>query len=210
MKVDVLNLEGRKVGEASLSDEVFGLRPRVDILHRVVVWQDARRRSGTAQAKTRGEVVGSGAKIGRQKGSGRARHGDRKAGLFRGGAKAFPPRTRNYDYPLPKRIRRLGLRHALSAKASAGELSVFDDLSLDEPRTATLRRKFESLDLMDSLIVAGDSPQRNFSLAARNLPTVDVLPTRGINVRDVLRRRRLVLSRESVSALESRLSEGRG
>lgn len=206
MKCPVTTLDNKKAGEIELKDEVFALPVRQDILSRVVAWQLARRRSGTASTKTRGEVRGSTRKIYRQKGTGRARHGAIRANIFRGGGVAHGPRPRDFSVDLPKKVRRLGLKTALSAKAAEGRLIVIDAAKADKPRTGELRRKLEALGLGKTLIVCGEQLDENFSLAARNIVGVDVLPQIGANVHDILRHDTLVLTKEAVQALEARLT----
>jgi large subunit ribosomal protein L4 len=204
MKADIQTLSAESAGTLELSDAIFGLEPRQDILHRMVVWQLAKRQAGTHHAKTRGEVNRTTKKLGNQKGSGGARHGSRRAGIFVGGGKAFGPRPRSHAIDLPKKVRALALRHALSAKARAEELVVLDAASVGEPKTKALRLAFAKLGLDNALIIDGTEVEANFALAARNLPNIDVLPVQGINVYDILRRRKLVLTKAAVAALEER------
>ncbi|MDA7946336.1 MAG: 50S ribosomal protein L4 [Hyphomicrobiaceae bacterium] len=204
MKADVTTLEAKKAGTVDLPDSVFGLEPRADILHRMVRYQLAKRRAGTVSVKGRSEIVGSTAKIMRQKGSGRARHSTRKVNLFRGGGKQFGPKPRDHSISLPKKIRALALRHALSAKAKSDEIVVLDNASLKEAKTGALRKKFDKLGLASALIVDGAEVDEKFSLAARNIVGIDVLPVQGINVYDILRRDKLVLTKAAVEALEAR------
>ncbi len=206
MKCPVTTLDNRPNGEIELSDAVFGLPVRDDILARVVKWQLARRRRGTASTKTRGEVQGSTRKIYRQKGTGRARHGSIRANIFRGGGVAHGPRPRSHAFDLPKKVRRLGLKTALSAKAAEGRLIVLEEAKAESPRTKELKKRLDELGLSSALIVAGESLDDNFSLAARNLVGIDVLPQIGTNVHDILRHDHLVLTKEAVQALEARLT----
>jgi large subunit ribosomal protein L4 len=205
MKVDVLTLkDGKAAGSVDLNDDIFGLEPRSDILHRMVVWQLAKRRAGTRKTQTRGEVSGSTRKIVRQKGSGGARHGNRKAPQFRGGGKAMGPVVRDHAIGLPKKVRALALRHALSSKRAAGALIVLDDARMDAPKTKDLRRAFDTLGLRSALVIDGESLDENFMRAARNIPMVDVLPAAGINVYDILRRDTLVLTKAALEQVEAR------
>lgn len=204
MKAEVTTLDAEKAGTVDLPDEIFGLDPRADILHRMVTWQLARRRAGTHKAKTRAEVRATGAKMYRQKGTGRARHGARTAGLFRGGGKVHGPQPRSHEIGLPKKVRALALKHALSTKARTDALVVLEKASLDEPKTRALRERLEKLGLGDALIIDGAEVDRNFDLAARNIGGIDVLPVQGINVYDVLRRNKLVLTRAALEALQER------
>ncbi|MEM8986968.1 MAG: 50S ribosomal protein L4 [Pseudomonadota bacterium] len=205
MKLDVVTLDAGKAGSVDLADEVFGLEPRRDILHRMVTYQLAKRQQGTHKAKERNEIAGSSKKIVRQKGSGGARHGNKKAPLFRGGGKAHGPRPRSHAIDLPKKVRRLALKHALSAKAGASELIVLDAANLSEPKTKGLVSSFAKLNLTNALIIDGPELDNNFRLAARNIPNIDVLPLAGANVYDILRRDKLVLTKAAAAALEERL-----
>lgn len=204
MKIDVKTLDAADAGSVELADHIFGLEPRADILHRMVVWQLARRRAGTHKAKDRGEVSYSTAKLYKQKGTGRARHGSRRVGVFRGGGKAFGPVSRDHAHDLPKKVRALALRHALSAKAKADELIVLDQAVAAEPKTKALKQSFEKLGLQNALIIGGAEIDVNFGLAARNVAGIDVLPVQGINVYDVLRCKQLVLTKAAIEALEER------
>jgi large subunit ribosomal protein L4 len=204
MKADIQTLAAGSAGTLELSDAIFGLEPRQDILHRMVMWQLAKRQAGTHQAKTRGEVNRTTKKLGNQKGSGGARHGSRRAPIFVGGGKAFGPRPRSHAIDLPKKVRALALRHALSAKAQAAELVVLDTAEVGEAKTKPLRLAFAKLGLDNALIIDGADINANFALAARNLPNIDVLPVQGINVYDILRRRKLVLTKAAIAALEER------
>jgi len=183
---------------------VFGLEPRPDILQRMVRYQLAKRRAGTVSVKDRSKVTASTAKIYRQKGTGRARHGSRKAGLFRGGGKTFGPVPRSHAIDLPKKVRALALKHALSAKAKSDTLVVIDKCELKEAKTKELKSRFAKLGLGSVLIIDGAELHEAFARAARNLPQVDVLPVQGINVYDILRHEKLVLTKAAVEALEAR------
>ena len=204
MKANVTTLDARKSGSVDLPDVIFGLEPRADILHRMVRYQLAKRRAGTVMVKDRSQITGSTAKIMKQKGSGRARHKTRKANLFRGGGKAFGPKPRDHSISLPKKFRALALRHALSAKAKSNELIVLEKAEIKQPKTGGLKKKLEKLGLASALIVDGVELEKNFVLAARNIAGVDVLPAQGINVYDILRRDKLVLTKAAVEALEAR------
>lgn len=205
MEVDVLTLSGDKSGTVELKDDIFGLEPRRDILHRYVVWQMAKRQAGTHKTKERGEVTGTTKKFVRQKGSGGARHGNRKAPQFVGGGKAHGPRVRSHAIDLPKKVRRLALRHALSAKQGAASLIVLDEARLDDPKTKALIAKFAGLGVKNALIV-DRTVDESFARAARNIDNVDVLPVMGANVYDILRRDKLILTKAAVEALEARLA----
>jgi large subunit ribosomal protein L4 len=204
MKADVITLDASSVGSIELSDDVFALEPRTDILQRMVRYQLSKRQAGTHKAKQRSEVNGPNKKIYKQKGTGQARHGNDKPPQFRGGGRAFGPVPRSHAHDLPKKVRALALKHALSAKAKSNAIVVLDKAELPEPKTANLRGKFDGLGLMNALIIDGASLQDNFALAARNIPNVDVLPVHGINVYDILRRDKLVLTRAAIEALEER------
>jgi large subunit ribosomal protein L4 len=206
MKLEVKTLAAKKAGEIELDDAIFGLTPRADILHRMVRWQLAKRRAGTHDTLERGEVNRTHSKWGRQKGGGRARHGSRNAGIFRGGAKAHGPSPRDYSFSLPKKVRALALKLALSSKAGSSALVVLEDVKLDAPKTAALRAALDKLKLRNALIIGGAELDANFALAARNLPNIDVLPAQGINVYDVLRHETLVLTKDAVGALHARFA----
>ena len=205
MKLDVQTLAAKTSGSVDLDDGVFGLEPRKDILHRMVRYQLAKRQAGTHQVQERGDVSKTTKRIGRQKGGGTARHGNGSVSQFRGGAKAHGPRSRSHAHDLPKKVRALALKHALSAKASAKELIVIDDAKLKAPKTADLRKSLEKLGVKNGLVVGGASLDENFARAARNIPNLDVLPSQGANVYDILRRHTLVLTREAVEDLQGRL-----
>jgi large subunit ribosomal protein L4 len=208
MKLDVVTLDAGKAGSIELSDEIFGIAEiRGDILQRVVTWQLAKRRSGNHKIQVRNEVSRTGKKMYKQKGTGGARHGSRRAAQFVGGAKAHGPVVRSHAFDLPKKVRALGLKHALSSKAKDGSLVVLDAAKVDAPKTAALRTRFDKLGLKNALIITGAEVDKSFALAARNIPNVDVLPNAGLNVYDVLRRETLVLTREAVEAIQARLTE---
>ncbi len=204
MEVDVITLDADKSGTVTLRDDVFGLEPRRDILHRYVVWQMAKRQAGTHKAKERGEVAGTTKKFVRQKGSGGARHGNRKAPQFVGGGKAHGPRVRSHAHDLPKKVRRLALKHALSAKQNAAELIVVDEAKMGDAKTKALVEKFAKLGVKSALII-DTTVDENFARAARNIPNVDVLPVIGANVYDILRREKLILTKAAVEGLIQRL-----
>tara|TARA_R110002167_G_scaffold303257_1_gene507533 strand:- start:612 stop:1232 length:621 start_codon:yes stop_codon:yes gene_type:complete len=205
MQAEVKTLDNGDAGSIELSEGVFGLPARKDILHRVVTWQLAKRRAGTHKVKERGEVRGAGGKIYKQKGTGKARHSDRKAHIFVGGGVVHGPRVRDHGFSLPKKVRSLGLRTALSVKQAEGKLIVLDDAKLGDSRTKTLKGKLEGLGWQDVLIIDGAAPDENLQRAARNLPKVQVLPCIGANVYDILLRDTLVLTKAAVEQLEARL-----
>jgi len=204
MKCPVIDLDNKSAGDIDLADEVFAVAPRPDIVQRVVLWQLARRRAGTHKTKGRSEVTGTTAKVWAQKGGGRARHGSRKANLFRGGGVTFGPQPRSHETNLPKKIRRLGLRSALSAMQADGRLVVLDQAQVAEPKTAALAGRLKALGWSNTLIIDGAAPDENFRLAASNIPGIDILPGVGANVYDILRHDLLVLTRQGVAALEAR------
>lgn len=205
MKLDVIKLDGGKAGEIELNEALFGLEPRADILHRVVRWQRAKAQAGTHSTLTRAEVSYSTKKIYKQKGTGGARHGSKKAPIFRHGGVAKGPISRSHAHDLPKQFRALGLKHALSAKAKAGELVVIDTAELAAPKTAELAKAKAALGWKRALIIDGNTVNENFVKAARNLEGIDVLPTIGANVYDILKRDVLVITKAGVEALEARL-----
>jgi large subunit ribosomal protein L4 len=205
MKFDVIKLDGGKAGSIDLNDALFGLEPRADILHRVVRWQRAKAQAGTHSTLTRAEVSYSTKKIYRQKGTGGARHGSKKAPIFRHGGVVKGPTPRSHAHDLPKQVRALGLRHALSAKFKAGELVILDAATMAEVKTAVLAKQVSELGWKRVLIIDGASVDENFALAARNIDGIDVLPTMGANVYDILKRDTLVITKAGVEALEARL-----
>ena len=208
MKLDVIKLDGGKGGSIELSDAIFGIEEiRGDILQRVVTWQLAKRRAGTHKIQVRNEVSRTSKKMYKQKGTGGARHGSRRAAQFVGGAKAHGPVVRSHAFDLPKKIRALALLHALSSKARNGDLVVVDSLALPEAKTAALRATLGKIGLVNALVIAGAEVDGNFRLAARNIPNLDVLPNAGLNVYDVLRRRTLVLTKDAVEAINARFAE---
>ena len=204
MELQVSTLDGKKAGAVTLSDAIFGLEPREDILHRMVRYQLAKRQAGTHKTKPRGEIRATTAKMFRQKGTGRARHGSARVPQFRGGGRAHGPRPRSHAIDLPKKLRALALRHALSAKVKSEALILLDKAVAKDAKTAPLRAKFDKLGLGSALIVDGSDLDANFRLAARNIPGVDFLPVQGINVYDILRRDQLVLTKAAIEALEAR------
>ncbi|MBK5957899.1 50S ribosomal protein L4 [Rhodoplanes elegans] len=204
MEFTVTTLDGDTAGSIDLSAEIFGLEPRADLIQRCIVWQLSRRQAGTHAVKNRAEIWRTGKKMYKQKGTGSARHGSARVPQFRGGGRAFGPQPRSHAIDLPKKVRSLALRHALSAKAKDGGIVVLDKAALDDGKTKTLKARFEKLGLANALIIDGAELESKFSLAARNIPNIDVLPIQGINVYDILRRNKLVLTRAAVDALEAR------
>jgi large subunit ribosomal protein L4 len=206
MKADVTTLEAAKAGTVELADAIFGLKPRPDLIHRMVRYQLLRRMAGTHHAQDRSEVNVTGKKMFKQKGTGSARHGDKSVPQWRGGGKAFGPKPRSHAIELPKKVRALALRHALSAKAQAGEVVVLDKAVSKDGKTSGLKDQFAKLDWTNVLIVDGAEIEVGFVRAVRNLPNIDVLPVQGINVYDILRRKKLVLTKAAVEALEQRFA----
>jgi large subunit ribosomal protein L4 len=206
MQLTIMSLDGEAAGSIELPDAIFGLEPRPDILHRCVRWQLAKRQRGTHDVKNRAEINRTGKKIYRQKGTGSARHGPARVNLFRGGGRSFGPTPRSHAIDLPKKVRALALKHALSAKAKDGGIIVLDKATVKDGKTAALRKNFGKLGLTSALIIDGAEFEADFVRAARNIPDIDVLPVQGINVYDILRRRKLVLTRSALQALEARFA----
>ncbi len=206
MKTKVITLDNKEAGEITLNKEIFGLPVRKDILHRVVNWQLAKRQAGTHKTKERSEIQGTTAKAYKQKGTGRARHGSLRVVQMRGGATAFGPRVRSHEHGLPKKMRKLGLKTALSLKLSEGKLTIIKDINIDSPKTALVNKTLKSLGLSSVLLIDGAKVNENFKKAISNIIKVDVLPAVGANVYDILRRDSLVLTEEAVKLLEEALA----
>ena len=204
MDMKVTTLEGKEAGSVTLSDAIFGLEVRPDIIQRCVIWQLAKRRAGTHAVKNRADIWRTGKKMYAQKGTGGARHGSARVPQFRGGGRAFGPQVRSHEIGLPKKVRALALKHALSAKAQAGEIVVLDKAQSSDGKTKGLKERFGKLELTNALIIDGAEIEPSFAMAARNIPNIDVLPVQGINVYDILRRKNLVLTKAAVEALEAR------
>jgi large subunit ribosomal protein L4 len=204
MKLGVTSLDGASAGEIELSDEVFGLEPRADLIARMVNYQLAKRRAGSAKTLGRADIARTGKKMYKQKGTGGARHGSMRVPQFRGGGRAMGPVIRSFEHDLTQKVRQLAMRHALSAKAKAGELIIWADADLAEGKTKLLREGFKKASIDNVLIVDGAEVNANFALAARNLQKVDLLPVQGANVYDIMRRTKLVLTKAAVEALEAR------
>ena len=205
MEVEVKTLSGEAAGKVELPDDTFALEPRADILHRVIRWQMAARQAGTHKTKSRGEINATGKKMYRQKGTGRARHSDKKATQFRGGAKPHGPRVRSHAHDLPKKFRALGLKHALSAKLKDDALIVIDQASVETAKTKVLREQFSGLGVSSALVIDGEV-NADFAKAARNLQGVDVLPVAGLNVYDIMRAKSLVLTKAAVDGIGARFA----
>jgi len=207
MELAITTLDGKSAGKAKLDDAIFGIEDiRGDILQRTVRWQLAKRQAGTHKTQSRSEVSVTTKKFVRQKGSGGARHGSRNAPIFVGGSVAHGPRVRSHAHDLPKKVRRMALAHALSSKAKDGSLLVLDAATADSPRTKDLAGKLKGLELDNALIIGGVELDENFSRAARNIPNIDVLPVAGLNVYDVLRRHKLVVTRDALDGIEARFN----
>lgn len=204
MKISVKTLDNKAAGDVTLADTVFGIEPRADIMARVVNWQLAKRRAGTHKVQIRSEIARTGAKLYRQKGTGNARHGAASSNIFRGGGVSHGPVVRDHGHSLQKKVRALGLKSALSAKARDGKLVIIDELKSDG-KTASLKGKLSKLGLENALIIGGVQLDENFQRAANNIPLVDVLPQAGVNVYDILRRDVLVLTKDSAAHIEERL-----
>jgi large subunit ribosomal protein L4 len=204
MELKVTTLDGQAAGSVTVPDAIFGLEPRPDLIQRCIVWQLAKRRAGTHAVKNRAEINRTGKKMYRQKGTGSARHGSARVNLFRGGGRSFGPTPRSHEIGLPKKVRALALKHALSAKAKDGGIVVLDKAAIENGKTKALTHSFGKLEIVNALIIDGAQVDANFRLAVRNIPGVDVLPIQGINVYDILRRNKLVLTRAALDALEAR------
>jgi|SRR5579875_1963376 large subunit ribosomal protein L4 len=205
MKIDMTSLDGEAAGSIELDDAIFGLAPRQDLIARMVRYQLAKRRAGTHQTLGRSDIARTGKKMYKQKGTGSARHGSARVPQFRGGGRAFGPVVRSHAHDLPKKIRALALKHALSAKAKDGAIIVWPEARVAEAKTKSLKASFAKIGLTSALIIDGSQPEVSFQLAARNIPQIDVLPVQGINVYDILRREKLVLTKAAIDALEARL-----
>ena len=205
MQIDIINFDGKSVGKAELQDSIFGIEPRADILHRVVTWQRAKSRAGTHAVKTVSDVEGSGKKAFKQKKTGNARQGEKYNVHMRGGGVVHGPVVRDHSIDLPKKIRALGLKMALSSKLADGSLIVIDSEKLPAAKTGALAKQLKKLELASALFVAADSMDENFKKSAANIANVDVLPTIGLNVLDILKHEKLVLTADAVKAVEARL-----
>ena len=204
MELKITTLEGKEAGKVNLPDAIFGLEPRSDLIQRCVNWQLAKRQAGTHKTKMRGEVNRTTKKMYAQKGTGGARHGAQSAPQFRGGGRSFGPVVRSHAHELPKKVRALALKHALSSKAKDGGIVVIDQASMKDAKTGALAKQFGKLGVSNALVIDGAEIEANFRTAARNIPNIDVLPVQGINVYDILRRKTLVLTKAAIDALEAR------
>jgi len=205
MKTKLFNLDNQSSGDVELNDAIFGLEPRQDLIQRVVVWQLAKRRSGQHKTLTRAEINRTKHRLGKQKGGGTARHGARSAPLFVGGAKAMGPVSHSHEFDLPKKVKALGLRHALSAKAKSGSIVVLDEAKSKDVKTGALAKQFGKMKLGRALVIDGEF-DKNFQMSARNLAAVSLLPVAGINVYDIMRSEKLVLTTAAIKAIEARLA----
>ena len=204
MELQIKTLDGADAGSVAVSEDVFGLEPRADIMARMVRYQQLKKMAGTHKTKTRAEITGTTKKYLRQKGSGGARHGNKKVPQFRGGGRAMGPVVRSHEIELPKKVRALALKHALSSKVKNDNLIVLDDVKADVAKTAAVQKQISGLGIENALFISGQDVDENFAKAARNIVGIDVLPVQGINVLDVLRRDTLVLTKAAVDALEER------
>jgi large subunit ribosomal protein L4 len=204
MKIGVTSLDGQAAGDIELDDEIFALEPRADLIARMVNWQLAKRRAGSAKTLGRADIHRTGKKMYKQKGTGGARHGSARVPQFRGGGRAMGPVTRSFEHGLPKKVRALALRHALSAKVRDGSLIIWEQASAPGGKTKALRDVFAKHAVVNALIIDGATLDAEFARAARNLPAIDVLPAQGANVYDIMRREKLVLTKAAVQALEAR------
>jgi large subunit ribosomal protein L4 len=205
MKTKVLNLDNKAAGDVELNDAIFGLEPRQDLIQRVVIWQLAKRRAGTHKILTRGEVNRTKHRVGKQKGGGVARHGARSAPLFVGGAKAMGPVNHSHEFDLPKKVKALGLKHALSSKAKTGSIVILDEAKSKDIKTKVLADQFGKLGVARALVIDAEF-DKNFQMSARNLADVSLLPMAGINVYDIMRSDKLVLTTAAIKAIEARLA----
>ena len=206
MQLDIINFDGKKVGSVELTDGIFGLEPRADILHRVVTWQRAKQRAGTHAVKSVSDVAGSGKKAFKQKKTGNARQGERYNVHMRGGGVVHGPVVRDHSIDLPKKIRSLGLKMALSSKAQDGSLVIIDSEKLAAAKTNAFAKQLKKLDIASALFVGATELDENFKKSAANIANIDVLPTMGLNVLDILKHEKLVLTADAVKAVEARLA----
>jgi large subunit ribosomal protein L4 len=206
MKVNIIDLENKVHGQVSLNESIFSIMPRADILHRVVEWQRAKKRSGTHKTKGISDISGTTKKPYKQKGTGRARQGSLRSAQFRGGAVIFGPVVRSHEYSLPKKVRKLGLKMALASKLAENNLVIIKNIDLDNSKTSSLYSKLKQLDMLSALVVDAQEVNNNFKLASANIVGVDVLPVIGLNVYDILKKQKLILTEDAIASLEKRLS----
>ena len=207
MKVNVIDISSKASGTTTLSDAIFGLEPRKDILHRTVVYQLAKKRSGTHKVKNRAEITATTKKMYKQKGTGSARHGSKKVPQFRGGGRAFGPHPRDHSIKLTKKFRKLALKHALSSKLKDGDIVILSEAKLSKPKTSLLVKNLQKMAVDSALFIDASEFDKNFELATMNIPNIDILPVQGINVYDMLKRDKLFITKAALKEIESRLNE---
>ena len=207
MKINVIDISSKVSGTTNLSDAVFGLEPRKDILHRTVVYQLAKKRAGTHKVKNRAEITATTNKMYKQKGTGSARHGSKKVPQFRGGGRAFGPHPRDHSIKLSKKFRKLALRHALSSKLKDGNIVILSEAKLSKPKTSLLVKNLQKLAVDSALFIDAHEFDKNFELATMNIPNIDILPVQGINVYDMLKRDKLFITKAALKEIEGRLNE---
>lgn len=207
MKINVIDISSKASGTTSLSDAIFGLEPRKDILHRTVVYQLAKRRAGTHKVKNRAEITATTKKMYKQKGTGSARHGSKKVPQFRGGGRAFGPHPRDHSIKLTKKFRKLALKHALSSKLKDGNIVILSEAKLSKPKTSLLVKNLQKMAVDSALFIDAQEFDKNFELATMNIPNIDILPVQGINVYDMLKRDKLFITKAALKEIEGRLNE---
>ena len=207
MKVNVIDISSKASGTTNLSDAIFGLEPRKDILHRTVVYQLAKKRAGTHKVKNRSEITATTKKMYKQKGTGSARHGSKKVPQFRGGGRAFGPHPRDHSIKLTKKFRKLALRHALSSKLKDGNIVILSEAKLSKPKTSILVKNLQKLAVDSALFIDAEEFDKNFQLATMNIPNIDILPVQGINVYDMLKRDKLFITKAALKEIEGRFNE---
>ncbi len=207
MKINVIDISSKASGTTNLSDAIFGLEPRKDILHRTVVYQLAKKRAGTHKVKNRAEITATTKKMYKQKGTGSARHGSKKVPQFRGGGRAFGPHPRDHSIKLTKKFRKLALRHALSSKLKDGNIIILSEAKLSKPKTSLLVKNLQKLAVDSALFIDAKEFDKNFELATMNIPNIDILPVQGINVYDMLKRDKLFITKAALKEIEGRLNE---
>ena len=207
MKINVIDISSKALGTTNLSDAIFGLEPRKDILHRTVVYQLAKKRTGTHKVKNRAEITATTKKMYKQKGTGSARHGSKKVPQFRGGGRAFGPHPRDHSIKLTKKFRKLALRHALSSKLKDGNIVILSEAKLSKPKTSLLVKNLQKLAVDSALFIDAKEFDKNFELATMNIPNIDILPVQGINVYDMLKRDKLFITKAALKEIEGRLNE---
>ena len=207
MKINVIDISSKASGTTNLSDSIFGLEPRKDILHRTVVYQLAKKRAGTHKVKNRAEITATTKKMYKQKGTGSARHGSKKVPQFRGGGRAFGPHPRDHSIKLTKKFRKLALKHALSSKLKDGNIVILSEAKLSKPKTSLLVKSLQKMAVDSALFIDAKEFDKNFELATMNIPNIDILPVQGINVYDMLKRDKLFITKAALKEIEGRLNE---